>query len=88
VGAVSTDVTGPIPYPEVSAVLQPLLAELQAVLGEQLVRLYVHGSLASGGFQAGRSDVDLLAVTLKAATTNGKVGGRTYYQMTGHRSAP
>jgi predicted nucleotidyltransferase len=75
VDAVSSDVTGPTPYPEVNAVLQLLLAEVQAVLREQLVGLYVHGSLASGGFQPGRSDIDFLVVTLKAATTNGKVGG-------------
>jgi len=44
-------------------VLQLLLAEVKAVLGEQFVGLYAHGSLASGRFQPGRSDVDFLVVT-------------------------
>lgn len=43
--------------------LQLLLEEVRAVLSEQFVGLYVHGSLASGGFQPGRSDVDSLVIT-------------------------
>ena len=43
--------------------LQRLLAGVQAVLGEQFVGMYVHGSLATCGFQPGRSDVDFLVVT-------------------------
>lgn len=50
-------------YPDVDAALRLLLDELQGALGQQLVGLYLHGSLAAGGFEPGRSDVDLLAVT-------------------------
>ena len=44
-------------------VLQRLLAEVRAVLGEQFVGLYVHGSLAGGGFDPQRSDIDFVVVT-------------------------
>lgn len=53
----------PTPYPEANAVLQALLAGVQSVLGERLVGLYVHGSLAGGDFDPQRSDVDFLVVT-------------------------
>jgi|GEM_PF-151284 len=39
-----------------------LLRGLQRLLGEELVGLYLHGSLAMGCFNPDRSDVDLLAV--------------------------
>lgn len=46
--------------------LQPLLDELRdgiaGVLGERLLGLYLYGSLATGGFEAELSDIDLLAV--------------------------
>jgi hypothetical protein len=50
-------------HPDVDAALFFLLGEVQSALGEQLVGLYLHGSLAAGGFEPGRSDVDVLAVT-------------------------
>jgi hypothetical protein len=55
--------TEPTPYPGVNAVLHRLLVEVQAVLGEEFVGLYVHGSLASGGFDPQRSDIDFVVVT-------------------------
>lgn len=59
----SVKATPPTPYAEVNAVLQGLLAEERAVLGEQFVGLYVCGSLASGGFDPQRSDIDFVVVT-------------------------
>jgi hypothetical protein len=50
-------------YPEVDAVLQLLITEVRIALGEQLVGIYLYGSLAAGGFEPGRSDVDVLVVT-------------------------
>ena len=47
----------------VDAVLQRLLAEVQAALGVQFVGMIVHGSLAGDGFEPGSSDVDVLVVT-------------------------
>lgn len=43
--------------------LDRLLTEVRAVLGEQFVGLYVHGSLAGGGFDPQRSDIDFVVVT-------------------------
>jgi hypothetical protein len=51
-----------IPYPEVNAVLDALLPEVQAILSEQFVGLYLYGSLAYGGFDRA-SDVDFVVVT-------------------------
>lgn len=51
------------PYPEINLLLDKFLTDLQAVLGTHLVGLYVHGSLAYGGFNPRTSDVDFLAIT-------------------------
>jgi hypothetical protein len=50
------------PYPDVNELLNQLLAHLQDILGAKLVGLYLYGSLVSGDFDPGLSDVDLLAV--------------------------
>ena len=39
-----------------------LARDVVAILGPELVGVYLHGSLALGGFDAARSDVDLLVV--------------------------
>lgn len=46
-----------------------LLAGFQAILGENLLGVYLHGSLAMGCFNPLRSDLDLLAVTGEPMTT-------------------
>jgi predicted nucleotidyltransferase len=50
-------------YPDVAAILQELLVEVQAILGEQFIGLYLHGSLAAGDFNPHRSDIDFVVVT-------------------------
>lgn len=40
-----------------------LQTELQRLLGQNLLGIYLHGSLALGGFQPGRSDIDAIVVT-------------------------
>ncbi len=50
------------PYPDVNALLGSLLAELQRILQDKLVGLYLYGSLTSGDFDSQSSDIDLLAV--------------------------
>ena len=40
-----------------------LQTELQRLLGKNLLGIYLHGSLALGGFQPGRSDIDVIVVT-------------------------
>jgi hypothetical protein len=52
----------PTPHPEVNAVLQELLPAVHATLGDQLVGMYLTGSLAAGDFDR-HSDVDFVAVT-------------------------
>ncbi len=51
------------PYPEINQLLDDLLADVQTVLGEKLVGLYLAGSLVYGDFDPDHSDIDLLAVT-------------------------
>src|SRR5579859_2347396 len=40
-----------------------LRTELQRLLGQNLIGIYLHGSLALGGFQPDRSDIDVIVVT-------------------------
>jgi Domain of unknown function (DUF4111) len=47
----------------VSALLQDLTTALPALLGDNLVGLYLYGSLTQGAFNPERSDVDCIAVT-------------------------
>ena len=51
------------PYPDVDELLGSLLCQIRQVLGEKLVGLYLHGSLVTGDFREGVSDIDLLAAT-------------------------
>jgi hypothetical protein len=53
----------PTPYPDVNAVLYVLLSDVQAILGNQFVGMYLYGSLASGDFVPQRSDIDFVVVT-------------------------
>jgi hypothetical protein len=55
-------IVSPTPYPEVNAVLDVLLPEVQAILGDQFTGMYLYGSLAYGGFDQD-SDVDFVVVT-------------------------
>src|SRR5687767_10318358 len=50
------------PYPELREVLSIFVDEIQAELGQNLVGIYLVGSIASGDFDAD-SDVDFLVVT-------------------------
>ena len=54
----------PTPYPEVNALLDLLLAGVQAVLGDRFAGLYLYGSLAAGEFDPARSDIDFLVATV------------------------
>ncbi len=53
------DADDPVPQ----ALLERLAADIRAVLGGDLVGLYLYGSSVSGGFDPGVSDLDLVAVT-------------------------
>jgi predicted nucleotidyltransferase len=49
--------------PKVNAVLDRLLSDVQSVLGDRFVGLYFYGSLSSGDFDPGSSDIDFLVLT-------------------------
>jgi predicted nucleotidyltransferase len=53
----------PTPYPYVNDAVHLLLKNVRAVLKDNFVGLYLHGSLASGDFDPGHSDIDFLVVT-------------------------
>jgi predicted nucleotidyltransferase len=57
----------------VRAQLERLTSALQATVGEALVGLYVHGSLALGCFNETTSDIDVLGVTERALTEDEKL---------------
>jgi hypothetical protein len=60
----STHPTGyPTPYDDVNTILHLLLAKLQAILGPQLIGLYLYGSLSLGDFDPASSDIDFIAAT-------------------------
>ena len=49
--------------PPVGEYLTALVAELRRLLGDELVGVYAGGSLALGGYEQGRSDLDVAAVS-------------------------
>ena len=53
----------PTPYPDVNEALNRLLSDVQLALKNHFVGLYLYGSLASGDFDPGRSDVDFVIIT-------------------------
>lgn len=57
---------------DAGTVVEELALRLARQLGGDLLGLYLFGSLATGGFLAGRSDVDLLAV-LRAGVTDAEL---------------
>jgi len=61
--SVSMSTLIPTPYPDVNAVFRTLLSNVQAILGNQFIGLYLYGSLASGDFEPQRSDIDFVVVT-------------------------
>ena len=50
------------PYPEVNKILDVLLRRVGEILQDQLIGMYLHGSLANGGFDE-YSDIDVVIVT-------------------------
>ncbi|HSL43654.1 MAG TPA: aminoglycoside adenylyltransferase domain-containing protein [Anaerolineales bacterium] len=52
----------PTPFSDANEILKLLLARVQDVLGKQFDGMYLHGSLANGGFDE-HSDIDIIIVT-------------------------
>ena len=51
------------PYADVNRLLELLLSRMLDILRERLIGVYLYGSVATGDFDTGVSDVDLLAAT-------------------------
>ena len=51
------------PYDDINLFLKVLLDNVRAVLSNYFIGMYLYGSLAIGGFDANRSDIDFLVVT-------------------------
>lgn len=63
---------GPTLYPKINNLLRILLRDYQAVLGNELIAFYLHGSLALGDFDIEHSDIDYLVVTKGHLSTVGE----------------
>lgn len=57
------------PYADINRLLESLLSHIRHIFQERLVGLYLYGSLTTGDFDPGSSDIDLLAVTSSRITT-------------------
>lgn len=53
----------PTPYSEVNEILSRLRSDVQQIIGNQFVGMYLYGSLSSGDFNPDTSDIDFLVVT-------------------------
>ena len=70
--------------PTVAALLEELVSDIRAALGDNLVGIYLYGSYVSGGFDPGVSDLDLVAVTSRDADKIDLVGlDRTHLAFAG-----
>lgn len=55
---------------EINRLLEEIHSGAKAILGSQFVGMYLYGSLAHGGFDARKSDIDFLVVTEERLTEN------------------
>jgi predicted nucleotidyltransferase len=53
---------------EARAQVERVTSDLASILGDALVGVYLHGSLALGSFSPQRSDIDIVAITTRATT--------------------
>ena len=72
-------VAWPTPYPDVNEILDLLLARASAILGPQLVGMYLYGSLSSGDFDPASSDIDFVIVTEQLALLHAR-GAKAIFQ--------
>src|ERR1043165_5057987 len=55
--------TSPTFYSDVNEILNLLLSNVQEILDDQFIGMYLYGSLSSGDFNPETSDIDFLVVT-------------------------
>src|SRR5690606_36137562 len=53
------------PYASVNQFLDVLLGEIAELIGDQIAGIYLHGSLANGGFDE-HSDIDVIILTTES----------------------
>jgi hypothetical protein len=53
----------PTPYPDINQTLGSLHEGASTILGTQLTGMYLYGSLSSGDFDPGSSDIDFVVIT-------------------------
>lgn len=51
----------PTPYADINLLLEQLLSGVQKIFGKKLTGFYLFGSLVTGDFESGSSDIDLVA---------------------------
>jgi hypothetical protein len=78
----------PTAYQEVNLLLAELLSNARQALGEQLIGVYLYGSLATGGFKTGRSDIDFLAVTAAEMTAGQLTELQAMHRRIAHGPSP
>jgi hypothetical protein len=59
----------PTAYPDINLMLTEWVDGVKAILGANVVGLYITGSLSYGDFIATRSDIDLQAVVARPLST-------------------
>lgn len=59
----SSSESQPTPYPAVNRVLHDLLGRIRPILNNHFMGMYLYGSLATGGFEPSRSDIDFVVIT-------------------------
>lgn len=65
----STQIAHPTPYPDVNAVIHAVLSGARTILGDDLLGMYLTGSLAAGDFDPQNSDIDFIVVTATELST-------------------
>lgn len=58
------------PYQDINAVLQTLSNGIQCILKNNLIGLYLFGSLVYGDFNEGSSDIDLVTIVNNSLNKN------------------
>lgn len=77
----------PTPYPNVNEIVNLLLSRVQAVLDDQLVGLYLDGSLANGGFDE-YSDIDVIVVTAEEVSEKVFLALKTMHEQIARLDSP
>lgn len=74
------------PYRDINEILNHLSSEIKNLLGENLIGIYLFGSLAYGDFNPGSSDCDLIVITQTSIRPNELVLLKNMHQQTSERN--